>query len=101
MVKTMKKKPQPTRSNKKYPPEFRSEALKLAEKIGVAEAARQLSLYESQIYGWRSAEEKKKSTSARETELATENARLKRQLAAQAEEIEILKKFSTYLAKQK
>jgi len=33
MVKTMKKKPQPTRSNKKYPPEFRSEALKLAEKV--------------------------------------------------------------------
>ena len=32
--------------------EFKAETLKLAEKVGVAEAARQLSLYESQIYVW-------------------------------------------------
>lgn len=39
----------------KHAPEFKAEALKLAEKVGVAAAARQLSLYESQIYGWRKA----------------------------------------------
>ncbi len=38
----------------KHAPEFKIEALKLAEKVGVAAAARQLSLYESQIYGWQS-----------------------------------------------
>ncbi len=32
---------------KQHSPEFRSEALKLAERIGVAAAARELSLYES------------------------------------------------------
>ncbi|EGF7348117.1 IS3 family transposase, partial [Escherichia coli] len=32
---------------KHHSPEFRSEALKLAERIGVAAAARELSLYES------------------------------------------------------
>jgi transposase-like protein len=35
--------------------EFTAEALKLAEKVGVAVVARQLSLHESQIYGWRKA----------------------------------------------
>ncbi|EGQ6951041.1 transposase, partial [Salmonella enterica subsp. enterica] len=38
---------------KQYTPEFRDEALKLAERIGVAAAARELSLYESQLYNWR------------------------------------------------
>ncbi|SQZ76731.1 transposase [Escherichia coli] len=39
---------------KQHSPEFRSEALKLAERIGVTAAARELSLYESQLYNWRS-----------------------------------------------
>ncbi|RAS59130.1 hypothetical protein DET48_12942 [Vibrio diazotrophicus] len=33
----------------KHSPEFKAEALKPAEKVGVAAAARQLSLHESQI----------------------------------------------------
>ncbi|AGR61951.1 Mobile element protein (plasmid) [Salmonella bongori N268-08] len=37
---------------KQHTPEFRQEALKLAEHIGVAAAARELSLYESQLYNW-------------------------------------------------
>ncbi|MET4881001.1 IS3 family transposase, partial [Morganella morganii] len=44
---TVSKKPR-----KQHSPEFRSEALKLAERIGVAAAARQLELYESQLYNW-------------------------------------------------
>jgi transposase len=35
----------------KHAPEFKVEALKLAEKVGIAAATQQLSLYESQIYG--------------------------------------------------
>lgn len=46
---TVSKKPR-----KQHSPEFRSEALKLAERIGAAAAARQLELYESQLYNWRS-----------------------------------------------
>lgn len=34
---------------KQHTPEFRNEALKLADRIGVAAAARELSLYESQL----------------------------------------------------
>ncbi len=59
--------------------------------MGVAAAARQLSLHESQIYGWRKAAKKETSTSQREKDLAAEVAKLKRQLAEQAEELDIVK----------
>ena len=67
--------------------------------VGVAEAARQLKIYESQLYNWRSAIEKKSTTSQREAELAAEVAKLKRLLADQAEDLAILKKAATYFAK--
>lgn len=79
--------------------EFKAEALKLAEKLGVATAAQHLSLHESQIYGWRKAAKKDTSTSPREKDLAAEVAKLKRQLAEQAEELDIVKKAATYFAK--
>ena len=85
---------------KQHSPEFRQEALKLAERIGVAAAARELSLYESQFYAWRSKQQQQMNSSERESELAAENARLKRQLAEQAEELAILQKAATYFAKR-
>ena len=85
---------------KQHSPEFRSEALKLAERIGVTAAARELSLYESQLYAWRSKLQQQMSSSERESELAAENACLKRQLAEQAEELAILQKAATYFAKR-
>lgn len=54
--------------------------------------------HESQIYGWRKNSKKDTSTSQREQELAAEVAKLKRQLAEQAEELEIVKK-ATYFSK--
>ncbi|HFD3002400.1 IS3 family transposase, partial [Escherichia coli] len=84
---------------KQHSPEFRSEALKLAERIGVAAAARELSLYESQLYTWRSKLQQQKTSSERENELAAENARLKRQLAERDEELAILPKGRDILRK--
>lgn len=75
-----------------HSPEFKAETLKLAENVGVAAAARQLSLHESQIYAWRKTVKKDTTTSQREQELAAEVAKLKRQLAEQAEELDIVKK---------
>ncbi len=74
-----------------HSPEFKAEALKLVEKVGVAATARQLSLHESQIYGWRKAVKKDTTTSQREQELAAELAKLRRLLAEQAEELDIVK----------
>nr|ASU05963.1 Transposase [Escherichia coli] len=87
-------------ARKQHTPEFRNEALKLAERIGVAAAARELSLYESQLYAWRSKQQQQMSSSERESELAAENVRLKRQLAEQAKELAILQKAATYFAKR-
>ncbi|WP_127347817.1 IS3 family transposase [Pseudidiomarina mangrovi] len=80
------------KTRKVHTQEFKAEALKLAERIGVAAAARELKVYESQLYSWRTTAQKKSSTSAREAEQAAEIARLKRQLAEQAEELAIFKK---------
>ncbi|ENQ5692533.1 IS3 family transposase [Salmonella enterica] len=77
---------------KQHTPEFRQEALKLAERIGVAAAARELNLYESQLYNWRSKQQNQLSYSEREQEMSAEIARLKRQLAERDEELAILQK---------
>ncbi|HAV1882530.1 ISEc16 transposase OrfA family protein [Enterobacter hormaechei subsp. xiangfangensis] len=62
--------------------------------------ARELSLYESQLYAWRSKQQQQMTSSERENELAAENARLKRQLAEQAEGLAILQKAAIYFAKR-
>ena len=77
---------------------FKNEALALAERIGVSKAAEQLGLHASQLYGWRS-KQQTLSSSEREQSLADENARLKRLLAEQAEELAIVKKAAAYFAK--
>lgn len=61
----------------------------MAERIDVATAARELILYESQLYNRRSKQQQQMISSERESELAAENARLKRQLTEQAEELVI------------
>lgn len=95
----MSKKATPKTNNKIHTDEFKEEALKLADRLSVAEAAEKLGIYPSQIYGWRSVLNKHRTSSERESLLAAENARLKRQLAEKAEEFEILKKAATYFAK--
>ncbi|WP_411512098.1 IS3 family transposase [Escherichia coli] len=77
---------------KQHSPEFRSEAPKLAERIGVTAAARELSLYEPGFDNWRSKQPVGQTSSERELEMSTEIARLKRQLAERDEELAILPK---------
>lgn len=72
------------------PPESHHEALKLAEHIDVAAAARELSLYESQLHNWRSKQQNQLSSSEREQEMSAEIIRLKRQLTEWDEELAIL-----------
>ena len=79
--------------------EYKTEALKLAEKVGIGPAAEQLGLHESQLYTWRNKARQKESSSEAEQRLQVENARLKRQLAEREEELNILKKAAAYFAK--
>lgn len=85
---------------RRHTAEFKQEALALAARIGVSKAALELGLAESQLYGWRSKGRAELTQSEREQQLATENARLKRQLAEKAEEVAILKKAAVYFAKE-
>ncbi|MBB7060156.1 transposase [Escherichia coli] len=87
------------KTRKQHSPEFRSEVLKFAERISVAAAARELSLYESQLYNWRSKQQNQQTSSERELEMSTEIARLKHQLAERDEELAILQKAAIYFAK--
>lgn len=70
----------------------------LGGKGWVAAAARQLGLHESQLYNWRSKARLSQDKSVVEEQLLVENARLKRQLAEQAEELAIVKKATEYFA---
>lgn len=79
---------------------FKQEALKLAEEVGVAQAAKDFGVYESQLYQWRSKAAAEADRSQRENALLLENAQQKRELAQLREEVAILKKASAYFAKQ-
>jgi transposase len=84
----------------RYSGEYKQESLKLVVQIGVAKAAKQLGLHESQLYTWRKQSAHTQTVSKREASLAIENARLKRQLAQQAEELVLIKNAATYFAQQ-
>jgi len=87
------------KSYTRYSDAYRQEALALADRIGVAAAARELDIHASQLYQWRSKAQLQQDTSEREQSLAEENARLKRQLAEANEELAITKKAAVYFAK--
>jgi transposase len=74
-----------------YSEEYKREGLALAERVGITAAAMQLGVHESQLYGWRSKVRHEQDQGEAQRQLAGENARLKRQLADQAEELAILK----------
>ena len=78
---------------------YKDEALALADRIGVSKAASQLGLHASQLYGWRGKQQQQLNSSDRELSLVEENARLKRLLAEQTEELAILKKAAAYFAR--
>ena len=84
---------------RRFAKEFKSEALALAEKVGVSEAAEQLNVRPSQLYAWRSKAQLRQRQGEVEQKLATENAKLKRLLAEKEQEVAILKKASAYFAK--
>ena len=84
---------------RRFAKEFKSEALALAQKVGVSEAAEQLNVQASQLYAWRLKAHSLQRQGEAERKLATDNARLKRLLAEKEQEVAILKKASAYFAK--
>lgn len=88
------------KTRRQYSAEFKEQVLKRAEKEGVAAAARDLGLAESQIYGWRQRRRLEGLTTEEQKLQHAELARLKRELARVEEENAFLKKATAYFAKQ-
>ena len=86
-------------SRQRYPDEYKLEALKLAERVGATAAASELGIQTSQIYAWRTQRRHAETTSEEENRLLNENARLKREIAEQRDELALLKKASAYFAR--
>jgi transposase len=91
----------------KYTAEERAEALKLAEEIGIAGAAKRLGILENTLYGWRGRIKEKQviRNEAGEPmtleESKTENARLKKELRQAQQDIEILQEALGFFAKSR
>ena len=91
--------PSKKKTRLRHLPAFKAEALGLAEKVGVAQAAVELGLHDSQLSDWRRKALLQRSQSEVEQSQAVEIARLRRLLAEQTEELSIVKKAATYFAK--
>jgi len=87
-------------NRRRFSEEFKREALLLANRIGIAEASKQLGVGDSQLYYWRSKSKTNSSTTEREQQVLAENARLKRLLVEKEEELAIVKKAAKYFAKE-
>ena len=85
---------------KRHSPEFKQQALARAVKDGVPQAAKDLGLAESQLYGWRSKARLTGQTSEEQRLQQSEHARLKREVVRLEEENAFLKKAAAYFAKQ-
>jgi transposase len=85
---------------KRHSPEFKQQALARAAQDGVAVAAKDLGLPESQLYAWRAKARLAGQTSEEQRLQQSEHARLKREVARLEEENAFLKKAAAYFAKQ-
>lgn len=81
-------------------PEFKQQALARAAQEGVAVAAKDLGLQESQLYAWRAKARLVGQSSEEQRLQQSEHARLKREVARLEEENAFLKKAAAYFAKQ-
>jgi transposase len=75
----------------RYSQACKDEAMAFADRVGASAAARELGLQHSQLYQWRAKAQQRQSASTHKEALAEENARLKRQLAEESEELAIAK----------
>ena len=90
----------------KYTPEFRAEAVKLAQTgIGITAAAKRLSVPKTSLHKWVSAQRAGKLADVGKgqrvpTDQEMELAGLRRELAETKQERDLLKKFAAYFAKE-
>ena len=94
------------KKQQRYTPEFRAEAVKLVTEQGLSQetAAKRLAVPKGTLANWVAASKASARPSApgalSASELATENARLRKELAVARLERDILKKATAYFARE-
>ncbi|UXI70320.1 transposase [Tahibacter amnicola] len=96
----MTKKVVAKKTRNRYSAQFKEQALARAEKDGVAIAAKDLGLAESQLYSWRLKSKQAGQMTEEQRAILADHARLKREVARLEEEVTFLKKAAAYFAKQ-
>ena len=94
--------------NRRYTDEFKLEALRLAEAVGINQAAKRLGMPSSSLANWARAKRSGKLRNlpragplrGSPAELEAENNRLRRELANAKLDLEIVKKAAAYFAKE-
>jgi transposase len=94
--------------NRRYTDEFKLEALRLAESVGINQAAKRLGMPSSSLGNWVRLKRNGKLAAlpraspikGSPTELEAENHRLRRELANAKLDLEIVKKAAAYFAKE-
>jgi transposase len=88
-------------SGKRYTTEFKNEAVKQVLERGhtAAVVAKRIGVSSKSIYDWVAEAEKTAPRRAEDSNLKTENARLRAELKRTTEERDILKKAAAYFAK--
>ena len=84
---------------KRYDENFKIEALKLSDEIGVKKACEQLNVNYGTLAGWRKQRVKKnKEGKSTDTDIHKENSRLKKEIAELKSANEIQDQFGTFVA---
>ena len=86
------------RKNRQHAASFKQEAVALSYRIGVTQASRQLDIAQSLLYVWR--KHYGQADESASSDLASENAKLKKLLAQKEEELAIVKKAAKYFAQE-
>lgn len=92
--------PKQRKKNKKYSPQFKDQAVERAERIGVPQAAKDLGIGESLLYGWRAKKKQGGAPLEHQKLQQAEMARLKREVDRLALENAFLKKVAQYFTKE-
>ena len=87
-------------NRRRYPPEFKQDAIRLAEKIGVGEAANKLDIPLSSLQRWKYQRNIPIEKSQDVLKLQREVKRLKKELAEEKATVEILKKATAFFSRE-
>ena len=87
-------------NRRKYPPEFKLDAIRLAEKIGVGEAAKKLNIPLSSLQRWKCQKNIPIEKSQDVVKLQREVKRLKKELSEEKAIVEMLKKATAFFSRE-